>query len=415
MSVVPVAVAWAATGLLAAFLLPRLRARRRLAALVPLPAAIAALLSFGGGADLSAVSAQGGLLLGRPAAGLVLVCALAATVCLLLAPPADSAEILVIAACGALSAVAMAAGSPLVWGVCLLGGTALLGVRWVAAFPARATLAAGRVATLGAAALTAAAPFLPVDAATVPPRAHLAGGLLAGGVAAGFGLLPLGGWVTGGSRLVRGAALAPWVLLLLPALALTAQPLQAVLPPGARTTFSSILLPVGAASAAWAALRALAAADGDRYPRVILADLGLVAMGLATPETGARVGSLLLLLTHLFVAPLLLQQPSAALARPRRFAWLLLSGVPPTPAFWGRFAIIAALTAAFGAAPLLATVPVVGALLVTAVRGVVAASAAPAGTAPGAAAHLAAWLPPLAGIALGLLPEPSLRVLLGVG
>ncbi|MGH7723035.1 MAG: hypothetical protein ACRENL_09450, partial [Candidatus Dormibacteria bacterium] len=398
-----------------ALLLPRTR-RRRLAALVPLAAAVAALLSLGGGADLSAASAPGGLLLGRPASGLVLLCALAATLCLLLSPPPDSGEVLVLAACGALSAVALSAGSPLVWGICFVGGSALLGVRWVAAAPARATLAAARVATLGAAALTASSPFLPVDVAALPPRAHVAGALLAGGIAAGFGLVPLGGWVTGGARLVRGSALAPWALLLVPALLFTVQPLQTVLPPDARSTFGGILLPAGAISAAWAAGRGLGSGDGERYPRVLLADLGLVAMGLATPQAGARLGSLLLMLTHICVGPLLVQDPPVVGSRPRRLAWAALCGVPPGPAFWGRFALLAALTTAFGGAVLLATLPVTGAILVIALRAARAAmTAPPSGARAGRAARLAAWAPALAAVTVGLLPSTSLHALLGVG
>jgi hypothetical protein len=413
-SVVPVTVTWGAAGLLGALLLPRLR-RRRLAPLVPLAAAIAALLSLGGGADLTFASAAGGLALGRPAAGVLLVSALAATLWLLLAPPPDSGEILLLAVCGALAAVALAAGSPLIWAVCFVAASALMGVRWVAAAPARATLAAGRVATLGAAALVAASVFLPVDVATVSPRAHLVGGLLAGGIGAGLALMPLGGWVTGGARLLRGVALAPWALLLLPALLLTAQPLQGILPPDARSTFGYILLPAGAISAGWAALRGLGSPGGERYPRVLLADLGLVAMGLSAPQPGARLGTLLLLLTHLCVGPLLLQDPAAALPRPRHLAWLALSGVPPSPAFWGRFALLAALTAEFGGAPLLATLPVVGAILLIALRATTAAGTPGAEAAPGRAARLAAWAPPLAAITVGLVPAQALRALFGVG
>ncbi len=408
------AITWAAGGLLAALLLRRAR-RRRLAALVPLAAAVAALLSLGGGVDLIAATAPGGLLLGRAAGGLVLLCALAVTLCLLLAPPPDSGELLVVAACGALSAVALASGSPLTWGLCFAAGFAAFGVRWAVAAPARATLAAARVSTLGAATLVAAAPFLPVDAAAVPPRAHLAGGLLAGGIAAGFALLPLGGWVTGGGRLLRGSALAPWALLLVPALLLGAQPLQAVLPTDARLTFAAILLPVGAVSAAWATLRGLTAPDAERYPRVLLADLGLVAMGLATPVAGARLGSLLLMLTHLCVAPLLVHDPASASSRPRRVAWAALCGVPPGPAFWGRFALITALTTAFGGTLLLVTLPVAGGVLVVGLRAAIAATAtAPAGP-PGRAARLAAWVPALAAVTVGLLPAASLHTLLGVG
>ncbi len=416
MSVVPVAVTWAAAGLLAAALLPRLR-RRRLAALVPFAAAIAGLLSLGGGADLTAAAAPGGLLLGRAGGGVVVLSALAATLCLLLAPPPDSGEVLVIAACGALSALALATGSPLTWGLCFLAAFALFGVRWVSTAPARATLAAARVATLGAAALVAAAPFLPVDPTSLPPRAHIAGGLLAGGVAAGFALVPVGGWVAGGSRLVRGASLAPWAMLLVPALVLTTQPLQGMLPSEARLTFAAVLLPAGTVSAVWGALRGLAVPDAERYPRVLLADLGLIAMGLATPQPGARLGSLLLVLTHLCVGPLLVHEPAAQSARPRRLAWAALSGVPPGPAFWGRFALVTALTAAFGGTVLLAVVPVAGALMVVALRASIAASSAPHASIarPGRAAQLAAWIPPLAAVTVGLLPSASLHALLGVG
>jgi hypothetical protein len=413
-SVAPVAITWAGGGLLAALLMPRLR-RRRLAALVPLAAAVAALLSLGGGADLTAAAAPGGLMLGRAASGLVLLCALSATVCLLLSPPPDGGEVLVIGGCGALSSVALASGSPLIWGLCFVAAFALFGARWVAIAPARTTLAAARVTTLGAATLVAAAAFLPVDAIAVPPRAHLAGGLLAGGIAAGFALVPLGGWVSGGGRLLRRASLAPWALLLIPALLLTTQPLQTVLPPEARLTFDAILLPAGAISAVWGALRGLGVPDGERYARVLLADLGLVAMGLATPLGGARLGSLLLMLTHLCVGPLLLHEPAPASSRPRRVAWAALSGVPPGPAFWGRFALVTALTSAFGGAVLLAVIPVAGGVMVIALRAAMAAAGATSPGPAGRAVRLAAWVPPLAAVTVGLLPSTALRALLGVG
>ena len=413
MNVTPVVLTWAAGGIVASLLLPRLR-RRRLAAVVPLAAALAALLTLGGGADLSAVAAQGGLGLGRAAGGLELVSALAVTVCLVLSPPPDSGEVIVIAACGALSALAVATGSPLLFGLCLLGGTALFGVRLVNAAPSRATLAAARVGSLGAAALVAAAPFLPVDVSSTPPRAHVAGGFLAGGVAAGFALVPLGGWVVGTARQLRGAVLAPWALLLLPALLLGTQSLQEVLPLLARSAVAGVLLPAGALSLGWAALRGLSAPDPERYPRVLLADLGLVAMGMATDQPGARLGSLVLMLTHLCLGPLLLQSPVAVLARPRRLAWLALSGVPPTPAFWGRFSIVAGLTAGLGGVPLLVTMPALGAVAVTAVHALAEAGAADPGSA-GPAARAAAWLPPLAALTFGLVPTLALRALLGVG
>jgi hypothetical protein len=176
-----------------------------------------------------------------------------------------------------------------------------------------------------------------------------------------------------------------------------------------------MLLPAGAVSAAWAAARGLGAADGDRYSRVLLADLGLVAMGLATPQAGARLGSLLVMLTHLCVGPLLLQHPASAGARPRRLAWAALSGIPPSPAFWGRFALLTALTTAFGGLLLVVTLPVAGAMLVIALRATVAAaSAAPAGVTRARAVSLAAWVPALAAVTVGLVPAAALRALLGV-
>ena len=214
---------------------------------------------------------------------------------------------------------------------------------------------------------------------------------------------------------MRGAALAPWALLLIPALLLTTQPLQTVLPAEARLTFAAILLPAGAISAFWAALRGLSVPDGERYARVLLADLGLVAMGLATPLPGARLGSLLLMLTHLCVGPLLIHEPASASSRPRRVAWAALCGVPPGPAFWGRFALVTALTSAFGGTVLIATLPVAGAVMVIAVRSTIAAaSAIPTGS-PGRAARFAAWVPPLAAVTVGLLPAAAVHALLGVG
>ena len=250
----------------------------------------------------------------------------------------------------------------------------------------------------------------------MPPRAHLAGGLLAGGIAAGFALVPLGGWVSGGGRLVRGAALAPWALLLLPALLLTTQPLQTVLPAEARLTFAAHPAARrggqrGVGRAAWPGV-----ADADRYARVLLADLGLVAMGLATPAAGARLGSLLLMLTHLCVGPLL---------RPR-----------------ARVVVVATAAGGLGGAQRGAAQPGLlgpvrpghrarpapsgerccwppsrwsAAVMVIALRAAMAAGNAGPPGAPGRAARLAAWVPPLAAVTVGLLPAASLHALLGVG
>jgi hypothetical protein len=420
MTPAPLAITWAGGALLVALVLPRLRPRRRrLAAVLPLAASVVALLTLGGGGDVSALLAPGGLVLGRAAGGMALVSALATTVAMVLSPPADSGDIVVIGGCGALSVLAMATGSPVVWATCFVGAFALLGIRWLAAAPSRSTLAAARVATLGSASLVAAAPFLPVEATTLATRSHLVAALLAVGVAAGIGLLPVGGWVIGSARHLRGASLVPWLTLLVPALLLTVVPAEVELPGDAQSMFAGVILPMATVTAAWSGLNALLVADGERYIRVLVADLALVALGLATQDNGARLGALVLVLTHLFVSPLTLQEPLAAFTRQRRLAWLALSGVPPSPAFWGRFALVTGSVASYGGLPLLLTLPTMGALLAVSLRAIAAARTAGAATRATAgtsrAVRLAAWLAPLAAIALGLVPDGSVRALLGVG
>ena len=185
------------------------------------------------------------------------------------------------------------------------------------------------------------------------PRAHLAGGLLAGGIAAGFALVPLGGWVSGGARLVRGAALAPWAPA--PASRRCCSPpnrpvwrcpnrpgVELRRPPAPSRRHQRGL--GRRCGGLWACGRTL-----ERYPRVLA----------RRPRAGGhepgdafgpcfRLGSLLLMLSHLCVGPLPAPAPagrSPPPAAPNRVA-AALSGVPPSPAFWGRFAIIAALSTA---------------------------------------------------------------------
>lgn len=415
MSATPLVIAWIAPGLLAAALATRTH-RLRGAVLVPLLAAAVAVASLGGGSDLAPDLVPGGFALGQAAAGVALLGALAMTVAWLLAPPADAGEILAVTSGGALSVVALGTGSPLVYGVALFGATAIIGMARVAASPGRGTLAGLRVTALGAAAMVAAAPFVPVDDSLPAPRLHLAGGLLATGVAALLALVPFGGWLTGSGRSGRLATLLPYVVFVIPAVVLPAQTLQLALPSASRAILGFVMLPLGAVTAAWSSLTALLAPDRDRYPRVLVADLGLIALGLAAQEDAARLGSLLLLLSHLMVAPLLLAEPAVELSRPRRLAWLALSGVPPSPAAWGRLALIAALTAAYGGAPLVVTLPVVGLVLAVCLRAIGAARAAPAAaTTVSRTTRLAAWLVPAGALAFGLAPLATLHRLLGLG
>src|SRR5207302_1641888 len=270
---------------------------------------------------------------------------------------------------------------------------ATIAVRWITTAPHRATLATGRIAGLGAATLIAAAAFVPAAGTTLDARTALAGGCLAAGTATLLGLLPLGGWAAASTGLVRGADVAPWALLVAPTVLLGALALLPALPAGARNPFANVLLVMGLLSAVWGGLMALRTPEPARYGRVLLADLALAAAGLGSTHGPGRLGCFVLVLTHLGAAPLLLQSARSALDRQRRLAWLGLCGLPPTPAFWGRYLVLLGLSAANADALLLGLV----------------ASAALTGT---AAPALAGGWPPVAAaacavFAAALLPLPG--------
>jgi hypothetical protein len=112
---------------------------------------------------------------------------------------------------------------------------------------------------------------------------------------------------------------------------------------------------------------ALRSTEPARYGRVLIADLALAAAGLGSTHASGRLGCFVLVLTHLGAAPLLLHTARSALDRQRRLAWLSLSGLPPTPAFWGRYLVLLSLAAASGTA-LLAGLAASAALMGTAAR-----------------------------------------------
>ena len=78
---------------------------------------------------------------------------------LVLAPTIEGPELLTVGLVGAATIVAVTATNPVVWALGLVGAVGVLALRWIAVAPGRATLAAGRVAVGGSAALLAAAPF----------------------------------------------------------------------------------------------------------------------------------------------------------------------------------------------------------------------------------------------------------------
>ena len=399
------AAVWAGGGVAAALVAP-LR-RRGLAWTVPAIAGACALaVSTAVPWPGPAASARYGatLALGRPAVGLLVAAGIALALTLALAPRLDGGEVLTACAAGAACAIALAATVPIVWSVALAIAVATIAIRWITTAPHRSTLAAGRIAGLGAAALIAAAAFLPAAGPTLDARTALAGGCLAAGAAALLALLPLGGWAAAATGVVRGADIAPWALLVAPTVLLGAFALFPALPPGARNPFQNVLLVTGLLSAVWGGLMALRTPEPARYGRVLIADLALGAAGLGSTHGPGRLGCFVLVLTHLGAAPLLLQSARSALDRQRRLAWLGLSGLPPTPAFWGRYLVLLGLSAANADALLLGLVAS-AALTGTAARALAGGWRALDALPAPLATRMLAWAVALGLLVLGLSPE----------
>ena len=405
MNPILVMVAWAGAGMIGAIVLPRVR-RRRWAVVVPAAGLLAALMLGAGTAPaLSAGALELGQL-GRAGQGLAVAMAASMTLTVLLSPTLDGPETLTIGIAGAASALALSTGSVALRAVALMVAVAAVGLRWIAAAPGRLTLAAGRVGGGAAAALTAAAVFLPVTGLSGGPRPALAAILLACGVAGLLGQLPVGGWAVAGFVAVRGIDVAVWQLLIVPVVLVTAGGVATLLPDPAAGLYNQILLISGLVTAVWNGLLALRTPAAARYGRVVIADLGLAVAAIGSGHvTAALSGVLLLILTHLVVAPLLLHPPEPSRLPPQRAAWALLSGLPPAPSFWARFTLLEALVQA-GSGLMLAAVPAMAAVFVAAVLAALPSSgvAAPARGERLRLPEVAGWVLVAAALALGLVP-----------
>lgn len=408
---------WGGCGLLASILLPLLR-RRRLAWLAPLVAGLLALVvavadHWPGPAATGGYGAS--MVIGHPGIGLLAGAGVALAATFLLAPRLDGGEVLAAGFVGAATVVILSARVPIIWSVAVAAAVAALGARWIAAAPGRAALSTGRVAGLGAAALLAAAAFLPGAGPAIDTRTALAGGLLAGGICAELALVPLGGWGAAAIGAVRAADLAPWLLLLAPAVLFTTGVLLPILPLGARTPLQNVLLGLGLVTAVYSGLQALRERT-TAYGRVVIADFALAAAALGTQHSPARLGGYLLVLTHLCAAPLLLHAPRPGLERQRRLAWLGLVSLPPLPGFWGRFLVLQAFFAAGNRVSVPAYVAV-GLLTAVAVRALVGRERplAPDATAAGRVGEAVAWLSVAALLGVGLAPEPIAHAIFGLG
>jgi hypothetical protein len=406
MSVTTLAAVWALAGVVAGFMVRRLRVRR-LGALVPMACGLASL------AASPAITGRLGSASGldRTAAGLLAACGITVGLAQLLAPAHDGAEPAVAGLTGAAAVVLLGTQDVLGAGLALLAGTAVIGLRWILVSPGRATLAAARVPLAAAAAITAAAVFLPVPPGT-GPRSSLVGGLLLGGLAGLLALLPLGGWAAAAMAGLRSGDIAAWALLLLPATLLAAGRLASGLPQPGLLLFQHGLLATGLLSAIWSSIHAARETPGHRYIRILLADVALVAAGIGSTQPQAVGGGLLLVLAHLVSGPLLLQRARPELLLPRRLVWIGLTGLPPAPAFWGRFLILEACAAANNEAGLLAAVAM-GFLFLAAVLVVVRGEQDSVEERGPRLLGSLAWIMPAGALALGLAPAALGRLVFG--
>jgi hypothetical protein len=152
-----------------------------------------------------------------------------------------------------------------------------------------------------------------------------------------------------------------------------------------------------------------------RYGRVFMADIALciAAVG-GAPVSPAMTGALIIVLTHLCVAPILLRPEGAGLLWPRRVAWALLSGVPPSSTFWGRLLLLEALAAGNVGSTIAAVIAMASIFVATVMACSGRALPRPTRGWRGRLPEIAAWLLLAVGIAIGLAPQSLTRFVFGV-
>jgi hypothetical protein len=214
---------------------------------------------------------------------------------------------------------------------------------------------------------------------------------------------------------VRGTAIAPWGLLLVPSLILSAMVVSPQLIVGGRIPFNNALLVSGLLTGITSGVAAMRVAPHARYGRVMIADLGLAAAGVGTTHSEGRTGAFLIILTHLCIGTLLLHPIQAGLRGQRRIAWLELSGVPPAPAFWGRFLVLVGCTATAPSATIAGIVAVTLLFLVAMERGIRTTDdeGLPGPRVPWRQG-VVGWGVATAGLTIGLAPGAAARAVFGI-
>jgi hypothetical protein len=405
MSPLAIAAVWVGLGLLASAL-PRQR-YARLLAVVPLAGAGLTLIATRVSTPVLPLGGLSGIIgLDRAGQGLLVAAGLSLAMVIALQPAIDAGLGRAIGVVGASATLALAGDDPLVLALVLTAAVGTMAVRWIAQAPGRVTLAAGRVAGSGTAALVAASPFLPLTGFTTGVRPVVVAALLVAGVASLLAVYPFGGWAAGLVGSLRPMEVAPWLLLVVPVVLLLAERIPGGVLGDGVPLFEHALLVIGLGSAAWGGYWAVRGPARARYGRIFMADIALCAAAVGGARVSPAVsGALIILLTHFIVAPILLRAADAALAWPRRVAWALLSGIPPSPSFWGRYLILEALAAG----NIGSTVAAVFAMTAIFIAAVMAASTTTVPL-PGRGwqtrlPELAAWLLVSAGVAIGLAPQ----------
>ena len=400
-----IAAVWVVLGLIGAAVLRRRTAR--LIMLVPLAGAGLTLLATRSAAQVVPLGGLGAINgLDRAGQGLLVAAGISMALVIALHPAIDVSVARTVGVVGASVTLAMASGDPLLTALALTVAVGTLVLRWIGQAPGRATLAAGRIAGSGTAALIAASPFLPLSGFTTGARPVVVGGLLVAGVAALLAIYPLGGWAAGVLSVIRPLDVAPWLVLLVPVVLLLAERIpEGVLGDGV-PVYEHILLVVGLGSAVWGGFWAVRGPARTRYGRIFMTDIALciAAVG-GTRNSPAVTGALIIVISHLTLAPILLRPAESGLVWPRRVAWALLSGVPPSPSFWGRFLLLEALAAGNVDSTIAAVVAMTGIFIATVMACSMRTVRPPAAGWQARVPEAAAWLLVAAGIAIGLAPQ----------
>jgi hypothetical protein len=400
-----IAAVWVVLGIATAALLRRRTAR--LIAIVPLAGAGLTLLatrSLATVAPLGGLDAIGGL--DRAGQGMLVVAGISMALVIALHPTIDVSVARTVGVVGASVTLALASSDPLVTALALMAAIGTLSLRWIGQAPGRATLAAGRIAGSGTAALVAASPFLPLSGFTTGARPVVVGGLFIAGVAALLAIYPLGGWAAGILSALRPLDVAPWLVLLVPAVLLLAERIPEGVLGGGAPIYDHILLVLGLGSAVWGGVWAVRGPARTRYGRIFMADIALCIAAVGGAHNSPAVtGALIIVLTHLTLAPILLRAAEAGLVWPRRVAWALLSGVPPSPAFWGRFLLLEVLAAGNVDSTIAAVVAMTAIFIATVMACSTRVAKAPAASWGARVPEAGAWLLVAAGIAIGLAPQ----------